>query len=176
MHKELKHKGFIDPFVFKNLPMKAVVENGKITLGSMLFEFKDETYPDGTTVELNCGRYSFCCLSLKEKADHEKEQKLAREAQRAAEQVKRNQKEEANRIFNRKLNVPVRWIPVIKMNWSGLLEHSRCNGSKRNSVYHIFLLADFQNGKLVRRAESYLCSPGKESVAFYRDFTDDERI
>lgn len=164
MHKELKNKGFIDPFVFRNLPMTAVVVNGKITLGSMLFDFKDEAYPDGTIVELNSRRYGFCCLSLEEKATYEAEQKLAREAYQAAERVKQNQKEEANRIFNQNLKIPVRWIPAIKMNWSGLLEHSSCNGSKRNSVIHIFLLADFQTGKLVRRAESYLCSQGKQGV------------
>lgn len=177
-YKALIFDDIIDPRVWRNLPTQAIVENGKVQIGSMTFEFiAGEAYPDGCAVEVHGGR-RFTCISLEDKQREAIKQQEAYEARCAAEAIKQQAREEANRVFNNSLNVSVRWQPGIKINLSGLSANSHGNGSKRNSVHHIFLLEDLTAGKLKRTTGDSLCTQGIESghhAGRFTNVTESER-
>ncbi len=177
-YKELKQIGFIDPAVFRRLPLNGEVQDGKIQIGDMSFEFTGDRYKDGTAVEVAVAR-QFYCVSLEDKQREETERQQAAEARRAAEAIAQKQREEANQIFNNGLNVPARWQPDIKLNLSTMNDRGLANGGKRNSVHHIFLLEDLNTGKLNRTTGDSLCTQGVENAhwkyVLYKNVTDEER-
>jgi hypothetical protein len=61
--------------------------------------------------------------------------------------------------FNKSLNIPVKWSSEIKEVLSGLNINSMGNGTKRNTVNHVFLHEELKSGKLFRETNSFLCSP-----------------
>lgn len=67
----------------------------------------------------------------------------------------------ANLKFNEALNIPVNWSSEIKEVLSGLNINSMGNGTKKNTVFHIYLKERLEAGKLKRDANNFLCSPVK---------------
>lgn len=104
--------GSINPFFIRSLPSEGIVKNGKVEVRNETLLFDDEPYPEGTKVQVNIGRNLYCYDVA------ERENELLAYAARIKERVdKRN---EAVKVFNQSLNVPVSWKPEIKRVMSGL--------------------------------------------------------
>jgi hypothetical protein len=155
--KNLKYDGFIHPFAMRHLPARATVQNSQIEFGGMIFTFTDEPFENGTEVEISCPR-NFIARSIEEIEAERRAADQKREVARAANLERINAQRAANLAFNQSLQIPVAWVPEIKIVLSGLLEHSNGNGARRNTVSHVYFLEDFTRGKLKRKAHQYLCS------------------
>ena len=150
---------FIDPVFMRNLPSEGEVRNGVVIVGDQRLTFADanETYPDGTPVEVWCGQY-FLCQSLTER-----EQERQEKEQRQQERERQNiiwQELERQRVmaYNAALTIPVRWFPEIKHRLGGLTVNSMGNGWCRNSVVHVYLLEEVCDGRFHRNAGDFLCT------------------
>ena len=72
--------------------------------------------------------------------------------------------DEKRRLANLPKNLeklPFDWVADIKQVLSGLSEHSDGTGTRKNTVVHVRLLEDYENGRLKRKKNDYLCSPKK---------------
>jgi hypothetical protein len=85
------------------------------------------------------------------------------------------QRKQAERFWSR-YNIPFAYDVAIKGRHSGLTRGSTGTGSARNTVVHLFVQESFEEGRLSRDAETYLCDPS--SVPEYQfteeRHTDDE--
>lgn len=55
--------------------------------------------------------------------------------------------------------IPFEYTTAIKVRMSGLKRGSAGNGRARDTVNHLFVLEAFEEGRLSRDAETYLCDP-----------------
>lgn len=144
-----------------------VGEDGMIDAGGEVLCFSKEgpSLPPGTTVRVSIGRYFVCVRQEDYDAD---QRRIAEALERARqEQLQRSitVREEAE-AFNARIRLPVKWDVAYKPVLSGLMAASNGDGQNRATVQHIFLLEDFEDGRLKRRACDFLCSTdrGKEWV------------
>jgi hypothetical protein len=81
------------------------------------------------------------------------------------------QRKQAERFWSQ-YNIPVAYDVAIKGRQSGLTRGSTGTGRARNTVVHLFVQESFEEGRLSRDAETYLCDPN--SVPRY-EFTEERR-
>ena len=89
----------------------------------------------------------------------EKEKSLAKIEERELRHIEERQNRTL--FFWAKYNIPFKFSIEIKECLSGLSENSRGNGTKKNSVTHIYTLESIGFGKLKRAKHEFLCSKVK---------------
>ena len=60
---------------------------------------------------------------------------------------------------NAEYEIPFEYTTAIKVRLSGLSRGSAGNGRARDTVNHLFVKEEFQEGRLQRDSGSYLCDP-----------------
>ena len=154
--------GMLDPFWFnaqRGKTHNGVVEpTGFVRLAAMTLRLKDpNALPAGTQVKIWLDR-DFQCAAAEE-ITREAAHRAETEALEAEEhRLRMNRERAAAETFNGAIHLPVRWIPGMKDVLSGLSEQSNGDGCNRATVQHILLLEDLHDGRLRRRAGSFLCT------------------
>ncbi len=69
--------------------------------------------------------------------------------------------QEKSLAFWAQYDIPIAFVVEIKEVLSGLQVNGNGCGMKRNTVTHIYCLSDFSDKRLVRSANTFLCSPVK---------------
>lgn len=153
-------RGFIDPRWFNSLAehRNAVVDNtGKVVpVNGENLELK-ESLPPGTKVRVFCG-HNFYCNTLDDIDVWEKEVEAKRIQDELALKQRLNESREAAVFFNTQIQLPAKWVAGQKDVLSGLSESSWGDGRRANTVNHILLQEDLQEGRLKRNAGDFLCS------------------
>lgn len=157
--------------------------------------YETEVQGDGRTVEVNGGelllKYRrepaeklvvwkthsgfFRALTVpdwKEFLAAQEEQEVDRQrhedARKALEAQRRHREAlEAQRV-NSALGIPVAWDVTVKDTKSGLAEHSQGHGHQANTVYHVQLLEELNEGRLQRGAGWLLCSANSKANGLFQ--------
>lgn len=100
-----------------------------------------------------------------------KDKELAEQVILVERKIEEQQKRDIQLMqdFKNLYNIPFKQVARIKIVMSGLSENSMGDGSKRNSVMHLFVKEDFTDGKMKRLANTFLCSPNDAGKHFYLD-------
>lgn len=165
MHRLRVKGGLIHPLWFNSLSTenKAIaVSETEVELNREILELVDNSiqFKPGQVVYVYRFNY-FYCETEEEKQQREERMRLEQERE------KRERKEWLNRLrreaeeFNASLNIPVKWVAGIKPVLSGLSE-KRGDGRNERTVVHVLLEEDLTDGRLKRKANSFLCSPSRE--------------
>lgn len=92
-----------------------------------------------------------------EKAEGERQQRIQAETARREAEIASYQAE--LKAFQESYDLPFKHSTRIKIVLSGLSANSNGCGSKKNTVFHLFVKEAFQDGRVKREADTYLCSP-----------------
>lgn len=86
----------------------------------------------------------------------DREQKQAQEQEK--QRLLTQKRIEESQQFYSQHQIPFSFSIEIKEVLSGLTEGSMGNGVKRNTVFHVFVTADFNEGRFHRKKDQYLCT------------------
>lgn len=160
----LKSPDFIKPQWFdmaKGVSISKVAQDGTINVFgeklSILYDSEKTPITPGTPVRVWLESFFQCCTV----EDYEKsieDLKKNRAAKELAEKERLDKIKKEAEDFNRTLLPGVSWVPGQKEVLSGLSETSMGNGRRKNTVDHIYLLEDFQQGRIKRKKGDFLCS------------------
>jgi len=170
--KQLQSPTFINPFFIRSLPATGVVTDGAVKVGSELLQFTDTPYSNGTEVNVYLSQNFYCETTAEIEAKRQVQEEQQRQRQQAALEAEQRRADEAKR-FNDSLNIPARWTPEIKRVLSGLSETSAGNGCYKNTVAHVYLLEDLNEGRLNREAGNFLCTTDKGYLSDSLDYQDE---
>jgi len=161
MARQLTSPHFIDPFLVRILPATGTVHGGTVCVdGRFTLEFCGPPYPEQTTVRVWLDRH-FWCMSLDEIEQARQKGAGSAAAAKAASIEQARLAHNRAIAFNAALCVPVVWRPEVKRVLGGLTANSSGNGMVSRSVWHIYLLEELVDGRLIRPASSFLCSQPK---------------
>lgn len=115
-------------------------------------------------IVLELGYYYFVddnelALMEKEKQDLELQRQAKIEAEKQRLEAERLIHQAKLKAFKEAYSLPFEYSTKIKIVLSGLSINSNGCGSKKNTVFHVFVKNDFQYGRFKRSADSFLCSP-----------------
>lgn len=133
-----------------------VEENGSIIWEDITL-IPQHRIPPGTEVVVRFMTH----FTAEPKAEHD--ERMAREEQhrQQGEQVRKdrlNKQRDHALALNAQINLPVPWVPAIKVVLSGLSASSWGDGTNAATVHHILLQEDFEQGRLKRKKGDFLCT------------------
>lgn len=149
-------------FAARSPYLDAVVnDDGEVVVHGDRLAVVDGALPTpGTAVKLLFEKsYLFVEDKLAYDARISKEREEAEERRRAAYHQRLGDFQARAEAANAKLNVPVRWTSGEKPVLSGLSANSWGDGRNSRSVNHILLLEPVREGRFVREADTFLCTP-----------------
>jgi len=165
-------KGSISPMEFNSFLQKrttdVIIEQARevdLPVANLVLLDNQPDLPLGDTLVITLGSH-FTGELKSSVLKREEEYKIAQELER--EQLRLRREEEAAEAlrFNESLSIPVLWTPDIKIVMSGLQLHSNGSGFKKNTVYHVKLLEDLNDGRLKRQRGEFLCSKEKGALDY----------
>lgn len=157
---------FLDPrWIRDNYHKKAeaVVKGGRVEIFGEKLKFEGEALPDGTEVQVFYDGNWPKCRTLQDVKALEAIRKAAERKKEEERRNKLNLSRKAAEAFNAALPVPVLWFPGIKDVLSGLSPTSWGDGRKKNTVQHVLLLEDLQEGRFKRYKGDFLCTAASGS-------------
>ena len=153
---------FIPPAFFSKLEngtAVGTVGNPKqIEIGGALLEPISDEFVVGEKYKVGYSGNRLYIQYLSDIERNRQEREEIRQLKQQAEELKARQKSVA---FWAQYQIPVPFVVEIKEVLSGLQQNSNGCGINRKSVTHLYLKADLVDGRLVRPAGSFLCSPVK---------------
>lgn len=184
INKVIATSGFLSPLHFNSLRYGGTIEGVFIENG--IIEAKGEHYRvihqpdfriDEPVVIFLANAYDLAFETAREREDRERIKLAEQVRKRVVEKVVSEAKEKARKeriaSFYAAYSIPFLFSPQIKIVLSGLTENSMGNGTKKNTVHHLYVLESFKDGRLIREAHSYLCSP-KNAGNFHSFILDDK--
>lgn len=115
----------------------------------------------GKEYELQCGSHHILLYYLEDKAAYSAHLKQLQEMLVKSTEDKNAQK---TAEFWSRYVIPFKFSIQIKEVLSGLGLNSMGNGTNRRTVYHVFVMEEFNSGGLVRKKGSFLCSSVKSKT------------
>lgn len=176
---EVGSRRFIDPAYIYSTTHHLLVGNDGISLnhdnGRKLdfLELKTALEPNTkirlitnphTTVSSDFAKIYLESDVLAEREWLDAERKRKSELARLEAQIKQKKIDAENAEFNKSLNIPFNYSLGYKVVLSGLTEGSACNGVKRNTVLHIVLDEDYEEGRLKRHKGDFLCKASSSKM------------
>lgn len=166
-------RGFVDPRVWQDLAGTSydveVSDTGRVDVAGHSFSFRDDDHPGpGTTVRVLRGR-NVTCAALDDVLVEKRAMLANLERLNDIREAQDRRDEALARAMNATLGIPVAWDTDIKRVYSGLLEHSRCNGTYRSTVVHVRLKGDLRAGRLVRGKGDLLCTANAKDRGRFSD-------
>lgn len=168
----LKYPAYPSPFWFRGEKDKTGVVTPEDTVyveatGDRLILIEGELPPVGSVLFLTPDRFD-----IKAETDVESQARRNEEAKQRQARSEENKKRMARvdlqlmhraQLRNTSLYIPVRWTSGFKSVISGLTEDSNGNGLNRRTVIHVLLLEDIRDGRMIRKAGSFLCTAASGS-------------
>lgn len=152
------------------------IEGGKVQFGSDSLRVKGDDVPsDGTEVEIREDDSGLYCKTV-EQAEREQREREREQAERRRERehdrARREDRRRAEAVrFWEDYKIPFAFGVRIKQQRSGLLRGSSGTGEAANTVKHLYVHESFEEGRLSRDADTYLCN----NDAYIRDPADNTR-
>lgn len=181
--------GFVIPIHFNQMKYGEMmegffVEKGIIRVGD--YDYVVQSHPHFYTDEKvfvyypNTGHLTFSTeKEVLEKKRKEENDKRKWAEQREAERLEREHIRKLNiEEFYDTYDIPFKFSPQIKIVLSGLSERSDGTGTKKNTVYHLFLHQPYKEGRLKREGETFLCTPNDSGnfSDFIHTHNEEERL
>ncbi len=165
---QLSGPDLLEPFWFNRVRHgqhpASVAADATVTVEGVTLHLRGEHPPVGSAVQVWLGFSGFfvCATTaeIERDAAERRERQAAEEAQHRARLDA--QREEA-KAFNARIALPVHWDVGIKDVLSGLSENSWGDGRSKATVEHIYLLEDFEAGRIKRRKGDFLCTSANGS-------------
>lgn len=184
INKVVTTHGFLNPQHYNAMRYGGSIEGSFIADG--LIEAKGEHYrvinqphfrTDEPVLVYQANAYDLAYETVRERKEREQmkvaELKRQLEEEEIASEKRKQQRREIIASFYESYEIPFRFSPQIKIVLSGLSEHSWGDGTRKNTVHHLYVHETFQDGRLKRNANSYLCSPNEAGK--FHDFILDDR-
>ena len=161
---QLRYPNLIDPLVYREMDriiITQVTHADAIHYRGTILRSEDPLRI-GETVRLHNNRIG---VSLQYQSEWEAYQQWLQAEQIRLETERQRQQQQAleqriqqSRAFYAQFHIPFAFTVEIKEVLSGLSARSWGDGSRRNTVYHIYLQEDYSTGKFRRQAGDFLCS------------------
>lgn len=161
----LKLPKFINPAFVQNIQQgtaKGIVQEGAVEAGGDLYQIKGHECPeDGTEVIIRDGDNGLYCETVEqveqEKAERQRD-RHEKERQREHEQARKQDRRRAEALqFWEGYDIPFEYDVRIKVRLSGLTRGSNGTGRAKDTVEHLYVREGFEEGRLSRSADRYLC-------------------
>lgn len=153
-----------------------VTENGAVeidVMGGQTLRPDEDAPAPGTEMYVTIRKGN---LWGRPQAEHERRQQQRQQRRQRRQEMRERAKERAKawrkrraEAFWRQYDIPVDHQLAIKGRRSGLLKDSRGDGRAADTVEHLYVLEGFEDGRLARDADTYLCDP---STAARFEFTE----
>lgn len=162
----LKYPTFLSPQIFSKLngeKIRGIVEDEFcVTIESQKF-ISDTPLSIGSEFVLSAGSYNALLHYQSDLDAYETFCKGKREAEKL--RIEENQKQAIEKrkfssaeFWAKHNNLPFEFSIDIKEVLSGLSANSWGDGTKKNTVFHVYLKSDFNSGRLNRKSGDFLCS------------------
>lgn len=171
---------FANPAVVSTLQSRmetgTVREDGRVDLdeigvqGEALEQVGENPVEPGTDVVVRLQGGDPHCRPLAEQKRVEREVKERAEKRDRARERLKDWKHRRAREFWDRYDIPIQWDVAIKGRRSGLSRGSWGDGRAADTVEHLYVLEGFEDGRLERDADRYLCDDSAE-----HRFTEGER-
>lgn len=156
---------FINPALVKQLrrgTATGVVREGAVEYAGDRLTIKGDEQPEkGAEVGIRGGHGSFYCKTVEQIEKEKRERKQRREERRREREREQARKQDRRRAealrFWESYDIPFEYDVRIKVRRSGLLRGNSGTGRAKNTVEHLYVMEAFEEGRLSREADRYLC-------------------
>lgn len=164
---------FVNPGLMSSLQSRmehgTVREDGTVAVedraeldGEGLEQAGEDPVEPGTEVVITLRGGDPYCRPVSEQKREEREVKERHERKERARARLKDWKQRRAREFWNQYDIPVQWDVAIKGRRSGLSRGSWGDGRAANTVEHLFIQESFEDGRLKRDADTYLCDDSAE--------------
>lgn len=170
---KVKVSGMVSPRMTQQLvggTNGVVAESGSVMISGGKLEPVGDGLEPGMDVRVRSRRGGVYARPLHELKKKKRNAKERRKVKRKARQRYKDWKRRRAGEFWNSYDIPFEWDVAVKGRRSGLTRGSAGNGRDSNTVEHLYVLEGFDEGRLSRAPDRYLC----EDSAKFR-FTEGER-
>jgi len=160
--KRLETPRFVNPALTHALESRTargeVRDSGRVSVEGETMRIDGQcSLEPGTkvVVSLKDGDFQFRSLELQRRSEREVRER-GKQKRRARERYKDWKHRRAREFWNQ-YTIPFQWDVAIKGRRSGLLKGSSGTGRAANTVEHLYVRESFEDGRLSRPADCYLC-------------------